>query len=122
LAVLKTTGNDLAQQGSQTNLRIKPPCKRRRVVWYTPLMMTATFDTHRFVRRLEAAGLPTPQAESIADAFKEAQGESDLVTRKDLQIELAPIKGDLLLLKWMMGLMTGGVIALILKSFFPAPN
>ena len=102
------------------------------MVWYTPPMMTATFDTHRFVRRLEAAGLPTPQAESIADAFKEAQGASDSVTRKDLQIEsaalradlqreLAPIKSDLLLLKWMMGLMTGGVIALILKSFFPTP-
>ena len=95
-------------------------------------MMTATFDTHRFVRKLEAAGLPTPQAESIADAFREAQGESDLLTRKDLQIEsaalrsdlhkeLALIKSDLLLLKWMMGLMTGGVIALILKSFFPIP-
>ena len=65
--------------------------------------------------------MPTSQAESIADAFKEAQGESDGVTRLDLQVELAPIKADLLLLKWMMGLMTGGVIALILKSFFPAP-
>lgn len=97
---------------------------------YTLDMMTATFDTHRFVRKLEAAGMSTPQAESISEAFKEAQGESDLVTRKDLQIdfatlradiqrELGPIKADLLLLKWMMGLMTGGIIALVLKSFFP---
>ncbi len=91
------------------------PC----LLCYTLRMATTTFDTHRFVRRLESAGLSTPQAESIADAFKEAQGESDWITRKDLQIELAPIKSDLLLLKWMMGLMIAGIIALVLRSFFP---
>ena len=40
------------------------------------------------------------------------------VTKKDLQIELAPIKAELHLLKWMSGLVMGGVLALILKSFF----
>ncbi len=38
--------------------------------------------------------------------------------QKDWQIELAPLKGDLLLLKWMVGLLLGGVLALILRSFF----
>lgn len=46
-------------------------------------------------------------------------GEADLVTKKDLQIELAPVKSDLLLLKWMIGFILGGIIALILKTFFP---
>ncbi len=41
------------------------------------------------------------------------------MTKKDLQIELAPLKSDLLLLKWMVGLVLGGVLALILRSFFP---
>jgi hypothetical protein len=82
-------------------------------------MATTSFDTHKFIRKLESAGLPTPQAEAISDAFKDAQGESDLVTKKDLQIELAPVKSDLLLLKWMIGLVLGGIIALILKTFFP---
>ena len=59
------------------------------------------------------------QAEAIADAVKEAQGEADLVTKKDLQIELAPIKSDLLLFKWMIGIVLGGIIALVLKAFFP---
>lgn len=59
------------------------------------------------------------QAEAIADAVKEAQGEADLVTKKDLQIELTPIKSDLLLAKWMTGLMLGGIIVLVLKAFFP---
>lgn len=82
-------------------------------------MATISFDTHKFIRKLEAAGLSIQQAEAIADAVKEAQGEADLVTKKDLQIELAPIKSDLLLLKWMIGLMIGGIIALVLKAFFP---
>jgi len=80
---------------------------------------TITFDTHKFVRKLEAAGLSTQQAETIADTFKEAQGEADLVSKKDLQIELAPIKSDLLLLKWMIGLVLGGIVALILRALFP---
>lgn len=43
----------------------------------------------------------------------------DSLTLKDLQIELAPIKSDLLLLKWMIGLVLGGIVALILRAFFP---
>jgi hypothetical protein len=82
-------------------------------------MASISFDTHKFIRKLEAAGLSMQQAEAIADAVKEAQGEADLVTKKDLQIELAPIKSDLLVAKWMMGLILGGTIALVLKSFFP---
>ncbi len=78
-----------------------------------------TFDTHKFIRKLETAGLPTPQAEAISDAFKEAQGEADLVTKKDLQIELAPLKADLSLLKWMIGFVMAGILAMILKAFFP---
>ncbi len=54
-----------------------------------------------------------------AEAFRDAQSDAELVTKKDLQIELAPLKGDLLLLKWMMGLVLGGIMALLLKSFFP---
>ena len=82
-------------------------------------MASISFDTHKFIRKLEAAGLSMQQAEAIADAVKEAQGEADLVTKKALQIELAPIKSDLLVAKWMMGLILGGTIALVLKSFFP---
>jgi hypothetical protein len=82
-------------------------------------MATVTFDTHKFIRRLQQAGIPEEQAEALTEAFKEAQGEAELVTKKDLQLELAPIKSDLLLIKWMLGVLLGGVIALILKAFFP---
>jgi hypothetical protein len=46
---------------------------------------TTTFDTHKFVRRLKEAGLPEMQAEAIADAFRDAQGEADLATKVDLR-------------------------------------
>ncbi|MDD2916055.1 MAG: hypothetical protein PHP70_12125 [Gallionella sp.] len=40
------------------------------------------------------------------------------MTKIDLQLELSPIKSELYLMKWMMGLILGGVMALVLKSFF----
>lgn len=43
-------------------------------------MATITFDTHKFIRTLKAAGVP----ESQAEAFKEAQGEADLATKRDI--------------------------------------
>jgi hypothetical protein len=39
--------------------------------------------------------------------------ESELITKRDLQIELAPIKADLNFLKWMMG----ALIALATANF-----
>jgi hypothetical protein len=36
----------------------------------------------------------------------------------ELQTELAPIKAELQVMKWMNGLALGGIIVLILKSFF----
>lgn len=44
--------------------------------------------------------------------------ESELVTKRDLQIELAPIKADLSLLKWMMGALIALAIANFSKQFF----
>ena len=82
-------------------------------------MATITFDTLKFVKRLESAGISAKEAEAIAEAFREASGEAELVTKKDLQLGLAPIQADLTLVKWMLGILLGGVIALILKAFFP---
>lgn len=82
-------------------------------------MGLVTFDTLKFVRRLKEAGIGAIQAEALAEAFREAQGEANLITRKDLQIELAPISQDLMLVKWMVGLLLAGVTALVLRAFFP---
>lgn len=54
--------------------------------------------------------------------MRSAIDSADLVTRKDLQIELVPLKSDLAVVKWMLGpifgLILGGIAALILKTFF----
>ncbi len=33
--------------------------------------------------------------------------------------QIVPIQRDLFVLKWMMGMMIGGIVALVLKAFFP---
>ncbi len=81
-------------------------------------MSVVTFDTLKFVKTLEAGGLNETQAESIAAAYRDASVDQELVTIKDLQLELAPIKSELHMMKWMMGLILGGIVALVLKSFF----
>jgi len=72
-------------------------------------MTAVTFDTLKFAKKLEAAGLPTPQAEAIADAFRDATSDQ-LVTRDYLDARLEGIKssieaakGDLI--KWVAGLL-----------------
>ena len=74
-------------------------------------MSTVTFDTLKFVKTLEASGIDAKQAEAIASAYRDASNDQELVTKKDLQVELAPIKV-------MLGVVMGGIIALIMKAFF----
>ncbi len=47
-------------------------------------MTTITFDTHKFVRTLKDAGIPESQAEAFSEAFKDAQGEAELATQRDI--------------------------------------
>jgi len=81
-------------------------------------MTTITFDTHKFVRKLQEAGFDEKQAEGLTEAMRAAIDESELVTKKDLQIELAPIKADLNLLKLMMGILIAIAVANFSKQFF----
>lgn len=74
-------------------------------------MSTVTFDTLKFVKTLEASGIDAKQAEAIAAAYRDASNDQELVTKKDLQVELAPIKV-------MLGVAMGGIIALVMKAFF----
>lgn len=55
---------------------------------------------------------------SLTEALRAAIDESELVTKRDLQIELAPLKADLLLLKWMVGALLGLAMANFAKQFF----
>jgi len=96
-------------------------------------MITLTFDTLKFVETLKEAGMPEKQAKAISAAVQEAHEAAELATKSDIrevktemrEMELRidtrfeRIDGEMKLLKWMMGIIMGGVIALILKAFFP---
>ena len=83
-------------------------------------MTTLTFDTHAFIKRLIAAGMPEPQAETVTALVKEAQDAScgDLVSkadimalRSDIRVELADTKAEIM--KWTIGLALAQVGLLI---------
>lgn len=79
-------------------------------------MSTITFDTLELTDALKQSGIEQKQAEAIVKAIVKAQGE--LVTRDYLDIKLAPIAADLMLLKWMLGLILAANLSLVLKAFF----
>lgn len=79
-------------------------------------MATITFDTLLLADKLRASGMPQEQAEAVVRSIAEAQ--TQLVTKSDLETALAPLRTDLAVLKWMMGVLLAGVISLVLKAFF----
>lgn len=78
-------------------------------------MTTVTVDTLKLSDKLEAAGFSRPQAEAVVRAIAEAQDE--LVTQKDTEIALAPLRTDLAVLKWMVGFNLAFTLAMLWKTF-----
>jgi len=79
-------------------------------------MTTITFDTLEFTRKLRDAGFDEKQAEAVVRVIADAQ--SELVTRDYLDLKLAPIHADLLVLKWMIGALIALAVANFAKQFF----
>lgn len=86
-------------------------------------MTAITFDTHKVIQKLRSAGIEERQAEAITEAFKDAHGEAEVVTKQDLremelrqEVKLAEIKSDLI--RWVVAagfLQTALISALLLK-------
>ena len=82
------------------------------------------FDTLRYVEKLKSAGIPEAQAKAEAEALATALGESAsglLATKDDItniKIEMADIKSELKLMKWMVVTIVAGVVSLVVKAFF----
>ena len=83
-------------------------------------MATITFDSLKISDKLKASGFTAEQAEAVVRVIAEAQ--DDLVTKKDLDVALSPLKTDLAVLraemtqiKWMLGFVIGGLIAVLAK-------
>jgi hypothetical protein len=86
------------------------------------VMSTVTFDTLKFVETLKKSGFDDDKAKAIATAYQDASTDQELLTKKDLEMalqkELAPIKMEQQVHKYMLGMVLGGILALILKTFF----
>ena len=88
-------------------------------------MTTITFDTHKFVKDLESAGVPPLQAEAFVRAQQEILSQaldSTLATRSDIERverKLIEFDGEFKAVKWMLGIIVGGVVMLVLRAFFP---
>ena len=79
-------------------------------------MASVTFDTLKFIEKLKDGGVPEVQAkaEALVIAFSEAM-DTPLATKTDIN----RLERELLVVKWMVGLVLGGIFTLILKAFFP---
>ena len=86
-------------------------------------MATITFDTLKFVERLEKAGVSRDQATAFSEAQTAAFAEAldtSLATKPDIETLRADIakldariSGEIILVKWMLGV----VIAIALANF-----
>jgi hypothetical protein len=75
-------------------------------------MASAIFDTHAFVKRLTAAGMPEPQAEILAEEQARMLGEQ-LATKHDialLRADLDRLKDQLTI---RLGVMLAAAIAIV---------
>jgi hypothetical protein len=87
-------------------------------------MTTITFDTHKFVKDLESAGVPPLQAEAFVRAQQEILSQaldSTLATKSDMsdiKIELARMDAKVDKLSWMMGILIALAVANFAKQFF----
>ena len=92
--------------------------------------MSAAFDTLKFVERLGAGGFSPIQARAAAGAFAVATGEQ-LATKADItairselregllgpknqfRAEIAPVKAEQLVIKWMLGFNLAATVAVL---------
>lgn len=94
-------------------------------------MSTITFDTLKFVERLEKAGMPREQASALAEAQKEVFAEAldlTLATKSDIRDvrddlvkvdrRMDGIDGKMDKLSWMMGILIALAVANFAKQFF----
>lgn len=98
-------------------------------------MSSVTFDTLKFVEKLEKSGISREQASAIVEAQKESLAEvmdNTLATKSDInslrleitgmrgeiKSEISSLRGEMMNIKWMVGVLVGIAIANFAKQFF----
>jgi hypothetical protein len=80
-------------------------------------MSTITFDTFKFVDRLERAGLSREQAATTVEAQKDVFSEA-LDSTLDSKTDIAMLDAKADKLSWMMGILIALAVANFAKQFF----
>ena len=75
--------------------------------------MNITFDTHYAVRAITESGLTDTQAETIVTTINNAMNQN-LATKADI----VSLKAEMLVLKWMLGLVIAVEVLPLLKVLF----
>nr|VFJ47265.1 MAG: hypothetical protein BECKDK2373B_GA0170837_101629 [Candidatus Kentron sp. DK]VFJ53868.1 MAG: hypothetical protein BECKDK2373C_GA0170839_10414 [Candidatus Kentron sp. DK] len=88
-------------------------------------MTAITFDTLKFTKRLTRSGASPELAEATAEAFKDAQHESAVATKTDMDLLRSDLGGRISSLeskidttRWILLILTIAVIAPQLKGIF----
>ncbi|GHT92622.1 hypothetical protein AGMMS49545_10470 [Betaproteobacteria bacterium] len=90
-------------------------------------MTTVTFDTLQFSKKLQARGFKAEQAEGISETLQEVINVAEVATKNDLtkndlnRLEMK-LEAQLSVLKWMIGVSTTGIIALVLNRMLIFPS
>lgn len=92
---------------------------------YPRAMATISFDTHKFVKTLQDAGFDQKQAEALTAAVREASGEAELATKRDLErmeskldARFEKLDGRLTLIQWMLALVVAAEVIPVLSKLF----
>jgi hypothetical protein len=93
-------------------------------------MSAVTFDTLQAVETLRAKGFTEEQAKGITAAIRQAH-EEGLATKDDvsevkheirelglgMDTKIETLRGELVLIKWMLGFVLAGVMSIVIKLF-----
>ena len=82
-------------------------------------MSAITFDTLKFVKQLEASGIPPAQAEAFVNVQRDIRSEAldtSFATRADMLAVKFDAKFDKL--QWMLGIVIALAVANFAKQFF----
>ena len=122
-------GQTLSITGTVASQHIKTPYNPRYFYFVKlPYMTTITFDTFKFVDRLEKAGLSREQASAIVEAQKDAFSEAldlTLATKADIarleestKLSMSVLDAKMEKISWMVGILIAIAIANFAKQYF----
>jgi len=86
-------------------------------------MAVVTFDTLKFAKRLEKAGMDIVQSEAFAEAQREAFSEAletQVATKSDIasvRSDISDVQAEIKLMRWMIGFNLAFTMAMLWKIF-----